>query len=91
MQYPSANDCYQKNKNTYNWFLLYDMDEFIHLNNYKSIKKYLSNKNFNKCNVIYLNQILHTDNEHIYYSNKSLFERFLNCKPKKKYSFIVQV
>ena len=78
MQYPSANDCYQKNKNTYDWFLLYDMDEFIHLKNYKSIKKYLSNKNFNKCNVIYLNQILHTDNEHIYYSNKSLFERFPN-------------
>ena len=78
MQYPSANDCYKMNKDKYNWFLIYDMDEFIHLNNYKNIKKYLGNKNFSKCNVIYLNQILHTDNEHIYYSNKSLFERFPN-------------
>lgn len=26
--------------------------------------------------IIYLNQVMHTDNEQIYYNNKSLFERF---------------
>ena len=70
------NHCYQKNKYIYDWFIYYDMDEFIHLHNYKNIKKYLSLKDFNKCNVIYLNHIIHTDNNQIYYYNKSLFERF---------------
>jgi len=76
MQYPSANKCYNENKLIYNWFIFYDMDEFIHLTNVNNIKTYLSDIRFNHCNVIYLNQVVHTDNEQIYYNNKSLFERF---------------
>lgn len=78
MQYPAYNHCYNKNKKLYNWLIFYDADEFIHLTNYNSIKKYLSNKHFNKCNTIYLNQVMHTDSNQIYYYNKSLFERFPN-------------
>jgi len=76
MQYPSFNECYQKNKHIYKWFIFYDMDEFIHLNNFNNIKNYLNMECFSNCNVIYLNQVMHTDNEQIYYNNKSLFERF---------------
>ena len=36
----------------------------------------LNQKHFNKCNIIYLNHIIHTDNNHIFYENKSLVERF---------------
>ena len=78
MQYKAHNHCYMKNKKIYDWFIFYDMDEFIHLTNIKNIKNYLTNDRFKKCNVIYLNQVLHTDNEQIYYYNKSLFERFPN-------------
>ena len=70
------NQCYQENKNNYDWFIFYDMDEFIHLKNYKNIKNYLSKRSFDKCDIIYLNHIIHTDNNKIYYENKSLFERF---------------
>ncbi len=31
---------------------------------------------FNKCNIIYLNHVIHTDNNELHYFNKSLFERF---------------
>lgn len=54
------------------------MDEFIHLTNVNYIKKYLSDICVNHCNFIYLNQVVHIDNEQIYYNNKSLFERFHN-------------
>ena len=76
MQFPAYNHCYKENKKKYNWLIFYDVDEFIHLTNFNSIKKYLSNKRFNKCNVVYLNQVMHTDSNQIYYYNKSLFERF---------------
>ena len=70
------NKCYRNNKEIFDWFIFYDMDEFIHLENYINIKSYLSQKNFEKCNVIYLNHVIHTDNNEIYYRNKTLFERF---------------
>lgn len=76
IQMPSFNQCYNQNKNKYNWFIFYDMDEFIHLRGYKNIKNYLSKNSFNKCNIIYLNHVIHTDNNNIYYHNKSLFKRF---------------
>ncbi len=70
------NHCYEKHKDNFDWFIFYDMDEFIHLTNFTSIKDYLSQKTFNKCNIIYLNNVIHTDNNELHYSNKSLFERF---------------
>ena len=66
IQMKAFNHCYQHNKNNYDWFIYYDMDEFIHLDNYKNIKKYLGQTAFNKCNIIYLNHVIHTDNNQIY-------------------------
>ena len=60
------------------------MDEFIHLKNYKNIKNFLSKRSFDKCDIIYLNHIIHTDNNQIYYENKSLFERFPKIENFKK-------
>ena len=63
---------------------MFDMDEFIFLKNYRSIKNYLNSKKFRKCKIINLNRPFHTDNNHIYYTNKSLSERF----PEKFYNII---
>lgn len=79
MQFPAFNHCYQENKKIYDWLIFYDMDEFIHLANVNNIKRYLNKKQFHKCNVIYLNEYMHTDNDQIYYYNKSLYERFPNA------------
>ena len=70
------NDCYNVNNNKYDWIMFNDIDEFIYLKNYFNIKEFLKNKFFNKCQIIYLNWLMHTDNNHIYYINKSLFKRF---------------
>ena len=56
--------------------IFYDIDEFIFLKNYVNIKDFLNEKKFEKCDSIYLNWKIHTDNDLLYYSNKSLHERF---------------
>ena len=87
-QHKFMNDCYKRNYQKYDWLIFYDIDEFIYLHNYKNIKKFLNQKKFNNCEVICLNWIEHTDNNKLYYENKSLVERFkqiqkLNKKGKK--------
>lgn len=68
------NNCYQTYKN-YNWFLFYDIDEFINLNNI-NIKYFLNKKKFNKCQIVQLNWLMHTDNNLLLYSNEYVTKRF---------------
>ena len=88
-QHKFMNDCYKKNYQKYDWLIFYDIDEFIYLHNYKNIQKFLNQKLFNDCEVICLNWIEHTDNNKLYYENKSLIERFKEienlCRKCKKY------
>ena len=70
------NDCYHKNYDKYDWLIFYDVDEFIHLNDYSNIGKFLSEQKFVGCEVIYLNYVHHTDNNLLHYDNRSLAERF---------------
>ena len=76
VQKESMNDCYKNHYTKYNWFLFYDMDEFIFLKGIKNIKFYLSQSCFKKCQVIHLNWVMHSDNNLLFYNNKSLKERF---------------
>ena len=78
------NDCYKNNFNNYDWLIFYELDEFIHLSNYSNIKFFLNEERFNKCNLIYLNLLCHTDNNLLYYENKSLAERFPQISPLTK-------
>jgi hypothetical protein len=70
------NECYKRNYKKYDWLIFYELDEFIHLHNYTSIKTFLNEHRFKDCQIIYLNLICHTDNNLLYYENKSLSERF---------------
>ena len=79
-QLDSFQDCFENNKNKFDWILFYDMDEYIYLKKYHNIKHYLGRKIFKKCEVIQLNMFFHTDNNKLYYENKTLAERF----PEKK-------
>ena len=82
--YDMMNDCYKKNYMKYDWLIFYEIDEYIHLKN-KTIKTFLSDKCFRRCQIIKLNWILHTDNNLIYYDNRTLKERFpLKEKKNKK-------
>ena len=48
------NECYNNNYDKYDWFIMFDMDEFIFLRNYSNLKDFLSQKIFNKCQRIQL-------------------------------------
>ena len=78
------NDCYQKNYNTYDWLIFYEIDEHIHLYNYKNVKLFLNQTKFNDCQEIYLNLVCHTDNNLLYYEDKPLAKRFPQIVPETK-------
>jgi len=74
--FPIMNDCYRKNNNKYDWLIFYEIDEFINLYNFSNVKDYLNQDIFKNCSIIHLNIINHSDNNKLYYENKSLHERF---------------
>ena len=78
-------DCYTKNYQLFNWLLFYDIDEFIYLRNYKNIQDYLKQNQFKKCQSIYLNWLVYSDNNLIYYDNRTLFQRFNSSFINKTY------
>ena len=84
-QYKAYSDCYYKNYQKYNWLIFYDVDEYLFLNNYSNIHDFLSQPKFNKCNSVYLNWLIHTDNNKILYENGTLFERFNTVKKDKNF------
>jgi len=79
------NDCYEKNNYNYDWLLLFDLDEFIHLYNYTNIKLFLNQDKYNNCQEIFLNLVCHTDNNQLYYEDKPLYKRFPKKVPKNKF------
>jgi hypothetical protein len=76
------NECYELNNESYDWLIFYELDEFIHLSNFENIKDFLNQKKFDKCQIIYLNLLVHNDNNQLYYENQSLFKRFPQIVPK---------
>ena len=69
-------NCYEKNKNKYDWLSFFDFDEFLELNKSRNIKEYLNNKKFKKCANIKINWLIFSDNDLLYYENISLQKRF---------------
>ena len=83
VQIDSFNHCNRLNYQKYNWMIFFDIDEFLFLKNYTNAKDYLKGKRFEKCKAIFLNELVHTDNDQIYYLNKSVLERFPEIKYNK--------
>ena len=75
LQIDAYNDCYKNNNKKFDWLLMIDMDEYLFVTKY-TLKKYLSKSIFNKCDFIKFNWVIATDNNLVYYDNRSLFERF---------------
>ena len=82
--YHIMNNCYRKNFHYYDWLIFYEIDEYIHLFDYKNIKLFLNQTKFNNCQQIYLNLVCHTDNNLLVYENKSLAKRFPHHVPITK-------
>lgn len=75
--YQSYEECYDKFKNKYNWFLFFDVDEYLILPNYKNVHEFVEDKKFNNFDIIHVNWILYDDNDLIYYDNRPLQKRFI--------------
>ena len=75
-QIKAMEDCRKKNYKKFDWIIFYDMDEYIFLRNFQNIKQFLNQNFFKKCQRIQLNWMFHTDNNLIYYDNRTLAERF---------------
>ena len=76
IQIPIYNYCYQNNKNLYDWIILLDLDEYIYIKNYKNINDYVYNRRFEKCELIFLNWRIYSDNDLIKYDDRKLNIRF---------------
>ena len=79
------NNCYINSNKKYKWIIFIDIDEFIFLKTYSDIHIYLSQPKFIKCDSIYLNWVIHTDNELFYYDNRTLKERFPKINKDKSF------
>ena len=77
-------DCYLQNYKYFDWLLFFDLDEYINLKNYENIKPFLIEKKFVNCSKIYLNWVIHTDNNLLYYDNRTLHERFPILEPNAR-------
>ena len=75
-QHEAFNHCYSTYKNDFDWFIMIDMDEYLVIKNNDTLKGYLTDHVFDKCDFIKLHWRIPSDNNLLHYENKSLFERF---------------
>ena len=85
---------YEKYKTKCAWISFFDVDEYLqmHLEDNKSIsiKDYLSNPIFEKCESICINWLIYPDNNLLYYDNRSVIERFTSPNYKHKENRLVK-
>ena len=81
-------DCYENNKYKYDWFIMMDFDEYLIIKN-DTLQNYLNRPVFNKCDIIIFHWLLTTDNNLLYYDNRTLLERFKG--PYIKSNFIKSI
>jgi len=69
-------DCYKRYNLEYDWLSFFDFDEFLYIRNNEKIQELLNERQYRKCDNVKLNWLIYTDNDHLYYENKPLTERF---------------
>ena len=89
-QIKAINHCYKANNKNYKWIAFYDIDEFLHINNYSDINQFLSLPRFKKCQSIIINWKYYGDNNKLYYEPKPVYQRFVKpfyfTKENKNYN-----
>ena len=75
-QKKAYNDCYINYQNDFDWIAFFDVDEFLYLENYTNINKFLSLSKFENCSSILINWKYYGDNNFIYYEPKPIQKRF---------------
>lgn len=80
-QLKAYNDCYEKNSKNYDWFMFFDVDEYLILEKHKTIEEFLIQKKFEKFSIIRVNWKMYNDNDLLDVVNDdfSLKNRFVKC------------
>ena len=78
------NDCYKTNYKNYDWLIFYEIDEFLYIKDINNIKEFLQLNRFKNCERIQLNWIFHTENNQLFYANRTLKERFPEREKKAR-------
>ena len=85
---------YEKYKSKCAWISFFDGDEYLRMhsgdNKLISIKQYLSNPVFKKCESISINWLIYSDNNLLYYDNRSIYERFTSPLYKHRENRLVK-
>jgi len=70
-------DCYERNNKNYDWLSFFDTDEFLEIKpNGIKIQDFLDNERFKNCQNVKFNWLLFSDDNKLYYENKSIQKRF---------------
>ena len=85
---------YIENINKCKWLTFFDFDEYLKMFSENEenirIKEFLSNKRYNNCETILINWVMYTDNDLIYYDNRSSLERFTTPLFNYSYNYYVK-
>ena len=83
-QHRAYKECYENNYKVYDWFIYFDVDEFIYLKDFNDIKSFVNHKRFKDCERIHFNWVMYTDNNLLYYDNRPVLERFTEKEPNAR-------
>ena len=83
-QSDSFTHCYKSNLYKFDWLFMCDMDEFLFIRD-DTIRRYLKNPVFDKCDFIKFNWGNALDNDLVHYDNRTLMERFKSPFVKNKF------
>jgi hypothetical protein len=76
VQEEAYNDCYHNHAEGYDWIAYFDIDEFLVIDEGKTINQFLSQKKFAQVDAIQLNWRIFGDNGLVHYEDKPVRERF---------------
>lgn len=81
VQLKAYTECYFEYRNRYDWFLFFDIDEFLFLKKDKDLSSWLSNDMFRNFNTIHVNWKLYGDGGNVRYEEKPILERITSPIP----------
>ena len=80
-QEDAYHDCYVKNKDSYDWIAVFDIDEFLTLKEHNSVHEFLNDIRYNDFQILHLNWMCYGDNEMLDDDGRPCTERFINPLP----------
>ena len=75
IQQEAYNACYQEYRDKYDWFIFFDVDEFMFIQNGWTLKQYLAWQAFRRFNCIHVNLMCYGDGGMVRNDGRKLMER----------------